>query len=105
MAPEQKSSSNRDVSVHVSYDVRVVNMCEYKKAAACLAEAFADDAAIRYPIDTRDMAHYSEEYKRKLHDETMEYVCAAHIYNGLVTTMGPNHASVAIWWGPTKHLL
>ncbi|KAI9827151.1 MAG: hypothetical protein M1832_005287 [Thelocarpon impressellum] len=84
--------------------VRVVSIWECKQAADCLAQAFAEDEAIRYPIDTKDMAQYSEGYKRRLHEETMEYVTAAHIYNGLVTTVGPDFASVAIWLPPGKDI-
>lgn len=78
-------------------DVRVVGISEYKEASACLCEAFVNDEAIRYCIDTPDMAHFSSERKRKLYEENMDYVTAAHIHNGLVTTIGPNYASVAIW--------
>jgi hypothetical protein len=79
-------------------DVRVIGISEYKEASACLVEAFMEDLAIRYCIDTPDMAHLSAERKQKLYVENMDYVTAAHVYNGLVTTIGSNYASVAIWY-------
>ena len=79
-------------------DVRVIGISEYKEASACLVEAFKEDLAIRYCIDTPDMAHHSAERKQKLYVENMDYVTAAHVYNGLVTTIGSNYASVAIWY-------
>ena len=73
-------------------------MSEYKQASATLCEAFMEDDVIRYPIDTPDMEISSRERKHGLYVETMDYVTAAHIQSGLVTTMGPNYASVAIWY-------
>ncbi|KAI9847771.1 MAG: hypothetical protein M1838_000770 [Thelocarpon superellum] len=85
-------------------DVRVVAINEHKEAAACLAEAFADDEAILYPFTAADMTQHTNEYKRKLHNEMMEYLTAAHIFNGLVTTVGPSYASVAIWLPPGRDI-
>src|SRR6478752_7300907 len=49
--------------------VRVVTIAEYKQAAACLAEAFAEDEVVRYPVDTPDRAHWTEQEKWDLHVE------------------------------------
>lgn len=76
--------------------VRVVTLDEYKKAAACLAEAFAVDDVVRYPIDTPDRAHWTAQQKWDLHVEILEYVTYAHIMKGLVTTVGDFEA-VALW--------
>jgi len=76
--------------------MRVVTTAEYKQAAACLAEAFAEDEAVRYPVDTPDRTHWTEQEKWDLHVEILEYVTYAHILKGLVTTVGDFEA-VALW--------
>jgi hypothetical protein len=76
--------------------VRVVTADEYKEAAACLAEAFADDDVARYFIDVPDREHWTEDEKWALHVEILEYVTYAHILKGLVTTRG-DFESVALW--------
>lgn len=78
-------------------EVRVIDMKEYKGVAQCLAEAFAVDEVVRYFVDTDDMASYDEDYKMKLHTEILEYVTAAHILTGVVTTIGDDHDAVALW--------
>ena len=78
-------------------DVRVVSVSEYKEAALCLAEAFAEDAVARYFIDVPDREHWTEEDKWTLHLEILEYVTYAHCLKGLVTTVGPNYDAVALW--------
>jgi hypothetical protein len=76
--------------------VRVVTAAEYKEAAACLADAFAEDDVARYFIDVPDREHWTEEEKWALHVEILEYVTYAHILKGLVTTVGDFEA-VALW--------
>ena len=76
--------------------VRVVTAAEYKQAAACLADAFAEDDVARYFIDVPDRAHWSEQEKWDLHVDILEYVTYAHILKGLVTTVGDFEA-VALW--------
>jgi hypothetical protein len=78
-------------------EVRIIGISEYKEAAQCLAEAFAADMVARYFIDTDDMAGCSEEYKWKLHSDILRYITAAHCYNGMVTTIGPDYDAVALW--------
>ena len=87
----------RSLSPPDSSEVRVIGISEYKEAAQCLAEAFAVDEVARYFIDTDDMMTYSEEFKWKLHCEILQYAVAAHCYNGIVTTIGPNYDAVALW--------
>lgn len=79
--------------------VRVVTAAEYKQAAACLAEAFAEDEVVRYPVDTPDRTHWTAQEKWDLHVEILEYVTYAHILKGLVTTIGDFEA-VALWMPP-----
>ena len=84
--------------------VRVVTTSEYKQAAACLAEAFAEDEAVRYPVDTPDRVHWTEQEKWDLHVEILEYITYAHILKGLVTTVG-NFEAVALWYAPSRPFL
>ena len=90
---KKRSASPSDLS-----EVRAFTISEYKAAAECLAEAFATDEVARYFIDTEDMSAYSEEYKWKLHYDILRYAVAAHCYNGIVTTIGPNYDAVALWF-------
>ena len=90
---EKKRSVSPDLS-----EVRTFTISEYRAAAQCLAEAFATDEVARYFIDTEDMSAYSEEYKWNLHCDILCYAVAAHCYNGLVTTIGPNYDAVALWF-------
>jgi len=78
-------------------EIRIVDPSEYKEAAVCLAEAFADDKVVRYPIDTPDRESWSEADKYALHCCAMEYITYAHCVKGLVTTIGPNFDCVALW--------
>jgi hypothetical protein len=95
---QQKSAATAAVSIPPLTDgIRVVTAGEYKQAAACLAEAFAEDEVVWYPINTPDRAHWTKEQKWALHVETLEYIVFAHILKGLVTTIG-NFDSVALWY-------
>lgn len=77
-------------------EIRTLGISEYKEAAQCLAEAFAQDHVARYFIDVPD-SNRTEEKKWQLHVKNLEYVSAAHCYNGIVTTIGPNYDAVALW--------
>ena len=79
-------------------EIRVVDPSEYKEAAACLAEAFADDKVVRYPIDTPDREEWSEADKYALHRCALEYITYAHCVKGLVTTIGHDYDCVALWY-------
>lgn len=95
----ESTSSTMSISKSVvtENDVRILKKEEYKEAALCLAEAFVDDDVARYFIDTPDRSHWSEADKWQLHLTIMEYVVLAHCLKGLVTTIGPNYACVALW--------
>ncbi|KAK4983970.1 hypothetical protein LTR66_008654 [Elasticomyces elasticus] len=86
------------------HDVRVVSLSEYKEAAACLAEAFADDHTARYFIDTPDREHWTDAQKWDLHVEMMEYITYAHLLKGLVLTAGPDYGCVALWMPPGQNM-
>ncbi|KAF9881592.1 hypothetical protein CkaCkLH20_00738 [Colletotrichum karsti] len=80
--------------------VRVIGMSECKEAGLSLAHAFAADDLSQYLLDAHDMAGYSPEHKWKLHVDIMTYITASHCYDGLVTTIGPDHDGVALWMPP-----
>jgi hypothetical protein len=97
---EKRSSAAERIKNSISNDnseIRILTTSDYKEAALCLAEAFADDKVVQYPIDTPDRAHWSKEDKWNLHLEVLEYVTYAHCLKGMVTTIGPNYDCVALW--------
>ncbi|KAI1525168.1 hypothetical protein PtrSN002B_010891 [Pyrenophora tritici-repentis] len=83
--------------------VRVVTAAEYKQAALCLAEAFAQDDVVMYFVDVPDREHWTAEQKWALHVEILEYITYAHILKGLVTTVGDFEA-VALWMPPGQNM-
>ncbi|KAK4126125.1 hypothetical protein N657DRAFT_294085 [Parathielavia appendiculata] len=85
--------------------VRVVGMSECREMALTLAHAFAADDYARYLVDdggSRDLS--AEEDKWRLHVDILTYTVAAHCMSGLVTAVGPECDSVALWVPPGKHL-
>ena len=80
--------------------VRIVGINEYKKAAQCLAESFLNDAVAQYFLHTDDggFKGWTPE-TRVLHNRIYEYITYAHCLKGLVTTIGPDYDSVALWYG------
>jgi hypothetical protein len=77
--------------------VRVIGISECKEAGLSLAHSFAADELSQYLLDADDMSNLSAEYKWKLHVDIMTYIVAAHCYNGIVTTIGPDYDAVALW--------
>ncbi|KAH8879654.1 N-acetyltransferase-like protein [Thozetella sp. PMI_491] len=84
--------------------VRTVGIAEYREAAVSLAHAFATDDYAKYLLTSDDMAGLCPEEKWKLHVDIMAYAVASHYYDGLVTTIGPDYDSVALWVPPGKSL-
>ncbi|KAK0722174.1 acetyltransferase [Lasiosphaeria miniovina] len=84
--------------------VRVVGMSECREAALTLAHAFAADDYAQYLADPGDMDDISAEDKWKLHLDITTYTVAAGCLEGLVTTVGPDYDSVALWVPPGKEL-
>ncbi len=102
--------------------VRVVGMAECKEAALTLAHAFAADDYARYLVVSaaddddgtdededklggvvggageggRDLT--VEEGKWRLHVDILTYTVASHCMDGLVTAVGPECDSVALWY-------
>lgn len=102
---KQSSAADRIAALpNKDWEIRIVSPSEYKEAAASIAEAFRDDHVVRYPIDTPDRAHWSEEDRFNLHRELLEYVTYAHCLRGLVTTIGENYGCVALWMPPGKNM-
>ena len=95
---DEATATGRDSAIHI------VNISEYKEAAASLAEAFHEDNVVRYPIDTPDRAHWTEEERFNLHRQAFEYITYAHCLNGLVTTIGEDYGCVALWMPPGKNM-
>jgi hypothetical protein len=77
--------------------VRQVTLAEYKQAAQCLAEAFAEDDVARYFTEVPDGTHWTKDQKWNLHVNILEYITYAHILKGLVLAAGPDYGCVALW--------
>jgi GNAT superfamily N-acetyltransferase len=103
---EKRSSTADHISVTTAMEsqIRIVPPSEYKAAAQCLAEAFATDHVIRYPVDTPDRAHWTEAKRFDLHRQALEYITYAHCVKGLVTTVGEDYGCVALWMPPGKNM-
>lgn len=84
--------------------VRVLELSEWKEAAASLAESFADDHTCTYFLNTHDTATWSEEKKWNLHVQMMEYIVYAHLLKGLVVSAGPNYDCVGLWMPPGENM-
>ncbi|KAH0284842.1 hypothetical protein KCU62_g8012, partial [Aureobasidium sp. EXF-3399] len=84
--------------------VRRVTLAEYKQAAQCLADAFADDDVARYFTEVPDGAHWTKEQKWNLHVSILEYITYAHILKGLVLAAGPDYGCVALWMLPGQNM-
>jgi hypothetical protein len=78
-------------------NVRTIGIGESSEVGRSLAHSFAMDELSHYLLDGDDMAGYSDEHKWKLHVDIMTYLVAAHCYRGIVTSLGPDHESVALW--------
>jgi hypothetical protein len=96
--------------------VRVVGMSECNEAALTLAHAFAADDYAQYIVSddsdggngggggggggidgaSRDLK--TEEHKWRLHVDILTYTVASHCMDGLVTAVGPECDSVAVWY-------
>ncbi len=94
----------------------MVGMSECREAALTLAHAFAADDYARYLLDDaggdthgggggggggggRDLA--AEEDRWRLHVDILMYTVASHCMSGLVTAVGPECDSVALWYVPS----
>ncbi|KAK0282048.1 hypothetical protein LTR35_007145 [Friedmanniomyces endolithicus] len=84
--------------------VRILQLSEWKEAAASLAEAFADDHTCTYFLNTADTAHWTEQKKWALHVKMMEYIVYAHLLKGLVVSAGPNYDCVGLWMPPGENM-
>lgn len=78
--------------------VRTVGLDECEAAGRSLAHAFAADSLSHYLLDGEDLDAYSDEQKWKLHVVLMNTVVTSHILGGCVTTIGPDHDALAVWF-------
>ncbi|KAK4227856.1 puromycin N-acetyltransferase [Podospora fimiseda] len=83
--------------------VRTLTMANCKDAGMTLSHAFATDDYVQYLVDTSDGPR-DEETKWKLHVDILTYTVASHVLSGLVTTVGPDFDSVALWIPPHHDL-
>lgn len=90
-------SNPKNVAPTSGDGVRILQLHEWKQAAASIAEAFREDETSRYFVDTPDRAHWSEEQKWDLHVRIMEFITYAHLLKGLVVCAGPDYDCVALW--------
>jgi len=91
------TGSFANASANANDRVRAVHISEYKAAALCLAEAFADDEVARYFVDVPDRDWWTAEQRWALHVKILEYITYAHCMRGLVTTVGEGYGAVALW--------
>jgi hypothetical protein len=96
--------------------VRAVGMAECREVALTLAHAFAADDYARYLVvdaddggdgeggnpgrSTAARALVAEERKWRLHVNILTSTVASHCMGGLVTAIGPECDSVALWYVP-----
>ncbi|KAH8155400.1 uncharacterized protein LAJ45_00410 [Morchella importuna] len=84
--------------------VRVLGIDEYKSAARTLADAFFKDDVAFYCLETPDNGGMTREELYPLHLEILEYIVAAHCYNGLVLGIGEHNEGIALWMPPGKNM-
>lgn len=84
--------------------VRQLPESEYLGAGLTLAQAFEDDQLARYFVDTPDRSHWTKEEKWDLHLNIMQCLTFAHCIRGLVTTVGEDYGSVALWIQPFANM-
>lgn len=97
MAPDTQTAAAAATTTTGGEGVRVLELHEWKEAAASLAEAFAEDHTCTYFLSTPDTEHWSKEQKWEIHVKMMEYITYAHLLKGLVVSAGPNYECVALW--------
>ena len=90
----QASSSSQAASTE---EIRKLDVSEYKPAALSLAEAFAEDDVVLYPIKTGDRPKWTPDDEWKLHLYVMECIVYAHCLKGAVYAIGPDYDCVALW--------
>lgn len=98
------TTSTLTVPSYAADEVRVLGIEDCKAAAETLAEAFFKDDVAFYFLDTPDNGGKTREELYPLHLEILEYIVAAHCYNGLVLSVGENHEGVALWYALSSYL-
>ena len=85
-----------DLSASTHDQVRIVDISEYREAADALALCFKEDHVAKYFL-LNDVSEQWTEATYALHVQIMRYITYAHCSKGLVTTVGSNYDSVALW--------
>lgn len=101
---KRSSTADRVAANTLNSEIRIVSPSEYKEAAQCLIEAFADDHVARYAIETPDNTHWTDQQRWEVYKQMFEYITYATCLKGLVTTVGPNYDCVALWNPPGKNV-
>ena len=86
-----------DLSASTHDKVRIVDISEHKEAARALAVSFKEDLVAKYFLFD-DVTEPWTEATYNLHVQIFNYIVYAHCMKGLVTTVGPNYDSVALWY-------
>jgi len=81
--------------------VKRVELEDYKRAAATLAEAFVEDPVTLYFC--RHPLTLSKDEVQRRNEDMMEYITYAHILNGEVYQIG-NYGAVALWMPPGENM-
>ena len=76
--------------------VRIVDISEYREAADALALCFKEDHVAKYFLFDNVTEPWTEA-TYAIHVQIMRYITYAHCSKGLVTTVGSNYDSVALW--------
>lgn len=99
--PKRPSSYQAGTNAATTEDpaeqIRTIGVDDFQGAAMCMAESFKDDALSRYFLDTPDRPRWSEQDKWDLHLAIMQYLTYVHCMRGIVTSLGPDNACVALW--------
>lgn len=85
-----------DLSASLHDKVRIVDINEYKEVAQALAVSFREDLVAKYFL-FNDVTDPWTEATTDLHVQIFCYIAYAHCMKGLVTTVGHNYDSVALW--------
>ena len=86
-----------DLSASTHDKIRIVDISEYQEAARALAVCFKEDLVAKYFL-FEDATDPWTEATYSLHVQIFNYIVYAHCMKGLVTTVGPNYDSVALWY-------
>ena len=86
------------------HSVRHIGLSECKEVGTALSLAFAADEYCQYLLDSSGQPVEQAEQTWKVFVWLMSSVATANCYNGIVSTIGPDHDAVALWYvSPTRY--